>query len=85
MQTKEKIRKFLISDLLQDNDISAISDDDSLIDSGIIDSHGIMTLIAYLEKEFKIKIGPEHLLPENFESLMAISNLVNNLLTDKGK
>jgi acyl carrier protein len=43
------------------------------MDSGIIDSTGVLELIGFLENEFDITIADEELEPENLDS---ISNLV---------
>lgn len=51
---------------------------DSLIDSGIIDSLGIMKLVQFLGKELKINIGDDELIPENFENLSAIETLIDS-------
>ncbi len=51
---------------------------DSLVETGIIDSVGIMKLVAFLEQRFGKKIGDEELLPENFETVDAIVALLNS-------
>ena len=51
---------------------------DSLVDSGVIDSVGIMKLVSFIEKELHVKIGDEDLLPENFETLSDIVKLVES-------
>ncbi len=48
-------------------------DGDSLIEHGIIDSTGVLELIAFLEKEFGVTVSDDELLPENLDS---IENLV---------
>lgn len=83
MNTKEKVKYFLIKELLHEDDLSKISDTDSLIESGFIDSHAIMSLIAFIEDEFKIRIEPQELLPENFENINAISSLIERILDKK--
>ena len=51
-------------------------DSTSLISSGILDSLDIMNLIMELEGAFEIEIDPEDVLSENFESVDAITALV---------
>ena len=51
-------------------------DSTSLVSSGILDSLDIMSLIMDLEREFEIEIDPEDVLSENFESVDAITALV---------
>lgn len=53
-----------------------ISSDESLLDSGILDSASILELVAFLESRFGIVIPDEELLPQNFETIDAIVELV---------
>lgn len=47
-----------------------------LLQSGLIDSLGMVDLVAYLEKSFAIAVDDEDMVPENFETLAAISAFV---------
>lgn len=51
--------------------------EESLIETGIIDSLAIVKIITFLEIEFRIKINDEDILPENFESVIAMSDFIN--------
>lgn len=51
-------------------------DDDSFLDNGILDSTGVLQLVAFLEEHFQITVDDEELLPENFDS---IENVVKYL------
>ncbi|NLM52431.1 MAG: acyl carrier protein [Firmicutes bacterium] len=51
----------------------------NLIDDDILDSFDIITLVGELNDTFKLDIGPQHLLPENFNSVTAIINLIKKL------
>lgn len=54
-----------------------LADNDSLLDKGIIDSTGVLELVAHLEKTFAIKIDNDELLPENLDSIDAIVSFLN--------
>jgi len=56
------------------------SDDDSFLGLGIIDSTGVLELVAFLESQYQIRIGDEELVPENLDS---INNLVRFLETKR--
>lgn len=75
MANKQIIRDFIQSELVQDG-VYSLKDDDNLIETSTIDSLGITKLIVYLEKTFSIKISDEEVLPENFETVDAISVFV---------
>jgi acyl carrier protein len=61
---------------VKDKKQAALGDTDPLIDSGIIDSLGIMKLIGFLEDKMAIQITDEELTPENFSTIESISGLV---------
>jgi acyl carrier protein len=77
--SKEKIRDFLIEKLAKAKKIKHIDDQDNLIENGIIDSLGIMQLVAFLEGTFTVKVKDEDIVPENFESLNVIVSFVERL------
>ena len=67
----QKIKAYILSDFAS-NEILSISEDDDLLGSGIIDSMGIMKLVAFIENEADIKIPPGEIVIENFMNLNAI-------------
>lgn len=68
----EVIITFIKENFIRGRSQAEISPDESLIDSGIIDSTGILELVMFLEEKFSITIEDEELIPENLDS-------VNNL------
>ncbi len=55
------------------------AEEKTLIDDGIIDSLELMELISELEGAFDIEIGMEELVPEHFNSVEAIENMIRRL------
>ena len=53
-----------------------------LIDDGILDSFDIVSIVGDLNDEFEIEISVDELLPENFNSLHAITELVERMMQD---
>ena len=66
-----EIRRFIAEFFLigQEKDFS---DSDSLLEKGILDSTGVLELVAFLEKSYAIKIDNDEILPENLDSVEAI-------------
>ena len=54
----------------------ALDPDADLIAQGVIDSFGLISLIAALEKTFGIEIGEEDVVPEHFQTLARLSAFV---------
>jgi len=46
-----------------------LSNDDSFLDQGIIDSTGVLELVAFLEEKCQIKIQDQELVPDNLDSI----------------
>lgn len=69
---KKNIRAFMLNNFLLDADESALADDASFLDQGIIDSTGILELINWIEDTFSIQISDEEMLPKNFDSINKI-------------
>jgi acyl carrier protein len=82
MNTSDTIRDFIAGEILHGTRTIPLIDQDPLIESGIIDSMGVMTLLVFLEDEFSIQIPSEELMPENFSSISAITILVERQMNN---
>ncbi len=71
MNTIEKVRGFIVENFLFGEE-KGLGDETSFLESGIIDSTGILELVAYLEETYGIKVADEELVPENLDSLANI-------------
>lgn len=68
---KEKIKKFIIENFLFGE--RGLKDDEPLFESGIIDSLGLIKLLAFIEENFNVSIDMGEIMIENF-------NTVNDIL-----
>ena len=73
--TNDEIRKFLQK---KDSRTSTVTDDDSLLTSGIVDSLKMVELLSFIEKTYNITIDDDELSPDNFETINAIVNFLKN-------
>ena len=78
---KQVIREFIEREFLSRKSIKDFDENTSLIESGIVDSLGIMSLVAFLEKEFSIEVSDLDLLPENFDSVNILAQYVQSKLS----
>lgn len=72
------LRAYILDSFLMSEDETALEDGQSLLDSGVIDSTGVLELIQYLEETFGIAVDDEELVPENLDS-------VDNLMAFVGR
>lgn len=76
MQLREQIRGFIIENFLF-GDAEPLSDDAvSLLDNGIVDSVGVMEMVAWLEQDLGLKVEDTELVPENFDSVERLIRFV---------
>ncbi|HQK20703.1 MAG TPA: acyl carrier protein, partial [Polyangiaceae bacterium] len=68
MDTADRVRQF-IKDNFYAASASDLTDDASLLDLGIVDSTGILEVVAFLEDEFQITVDDAEMLPENLDSI----------------
>jgi acyl carrier protein len=67
---KGEVQRFIADNFLF-RDVS-IGDDESLLEASIIDSTGVLELVAFLDERFGITMADEEIVPENLDSVRAI-------------
>jgi acyl carrier protein len=65
---KQSIRTFIETSFLFREGRGGLTDGESLLGAGLIDSTGILELVTYLESEFGIVVLDEEIIPENLDS-----------------
>ena len=68
---KERLARYITSDLLNQGDLT-VADDEDLLGSGLLDSLSVMSLVHFIEQELSIDVPAEDVTIENFVSLAAI-------------
>lgn len=76
-EIKSEIKAYIIENFLFGDTETVIEDDDSFMESGILDSTGILELITFIEERYDIKLDDEELLPENLDSLNNLEAFIN--------
>lgn len=75
METQEQILAFVNETLL--NNRKTVGANDSLLTTNVIDSLGVMRLVAHLETAFDIRISPADVTIENFRTIAHIAAYVD--------
>jgi acyl carrier protein len=71
-----KVRQFIADNILFSRNGYPYSDDTSFLEEGIIDSMGIMELVAFVDDNFGIKVEDEELVPDNFDSVSRVAGYI---------
>jgi acyl carrier protein len=76
----QKLRSFVIENFLFGEE-GKLGNDDSFLESGIIDSTGVLELVRFLEATFSIKVADEELTPDNLDSINKIVSFLQGKLS----
>jgi acyl carrier protein len=72
---KEAVRQFIISNFYVANP-DDLKDETSLLDSGMVDSTGVLEVIAFLESEFGVKVADAEIVPDNLDGVARIAAFI---------
>lgn len=74
--TKSILREFLTEKALPLAKVSSFKDDDSFIESGLLDSTGVLELLQFIEEKFSFRVADDEIVPDNLDSLNKLVNYV---------
>ena len=77
----KRVRAFIEENFLFRADVSDLADTDSLLENGVMDSTGILELVAFLESDFSLQMSDAEIVPDNLDSIAAIAGYVERKLT----
>lgn len=69
MDERTCIREFLRDCFILDGELDTLSDDESFLENGIVDSTGVLELVLFIEETFGINVEDHEVIPANFDSV----------------
>ncbi len=76
VDVEKKIKETVSSFILSSINLSDLSEDDPLFETGIVNSLFAVQLMTFIEKTFQIEVGMDDLDIENFKSINATAAFV---------
>jgi acyl carrier protein len=73
---RNAIREFITTNFYVADD-SSLTDDTSLLESGVVDSTGVLEIISFLEERFSIKVADAEMVPDNLDSIGKIVTFIS--------
>lgn len=73
---EQEVRRFVVENFLFGEDDGSLQLEDSFLDSGVIDSTGVLELVTFLEQQYEIKIDDTELVPDNLDSISRVSSFI---------
>jgi acyl carrier protein len=71
---EEEVRTFVVSNFYVGE--RTLGAEESLLDSGVVDSTGVLELIAFLEASYGFRVEDAEVLPENLDSIARLARFV---------
>ncbi len=73
---QQEIRRFVVENFMFGQDDGGLSDDDSLMDTGVMDSTSLIELILFLEERYRIRVEDDDLTQSNLDSVRDVGRFV---------
>jgi acyl carrier protein len=77
-QIEQELREFVIDTFLFGKEDTKLSNDDSFVEMGVIDSMGIMNLVSFVETRYGVEVANADLVPEVWDSVSRIARFVTS-------
>jgi acyl carrier protein len=78
-----EVRQFVIENFLF-GEADGLSNSESFLDRGIIDSTGVLELVGFIETTYGIAVADEELVPANLDSVLQVASFVERKLRAQG-
>jgi acyl carrier protein len=78
---KQQIIDFITNNFLFDDAQASLNEKESLLETGVIDSTGVLELIAFIEETYGIKVEDEEIIPENLDTILDITHFIKQKLS----
>ena len=72
------VNSFISCELVNRADLLPLKNDTPLVESGVLDSLALLSLLVFLENEFNISVDDYEVVPENFNTIDAICAYVRS-------
>jgi acyl carrier protein len=81
-QLRTELRRYITENFLFGQDDGVLTDEVSFLEKGLIDSTGVLEIVAHLEQTYGVSVKDEELIPLNFDS---VSNLATYVARKTGR
>ena len=79
---QSEVRNFVAENFLFGEDPESLQNDDSFLETGIIDSTGVLELVAFIEDQYHVEVDDDELVPENLDSINRLIDFIDSKLKE---
>ena len=76
VEIQQEVTAFIVENFLFGSEADAPAVSDSFMDTGLIDSTGILEVIGFIEEKYEIEVEDDELVPDNLDSVQNIAKFV---------
>ena len=73
---EQQLRSFIAREILFSGNGYPFADEDSFLESGVVDSMNVMEIVLFAERAFSIPIEDREIVPANFDSIRNLADFV---------
>lgn len=66
---KASVRRYLADNLMLPGGLADLTDDASFLERNLLDSTGVLELVAFIEETYGVKVGDDEIIPDNLDSV----------------
>jgi acyl carrier protein len=81
---RASLRAFLNAPTLPLSRATSFTDDDSFLETGVLDSTGVLEVVGYIEKEFVIRVEADEIIPDNLDSINKLTAFIERKTGGRG-
>lgn len=85
MDETMKIKQFIVEEFMPDVPAEELDSDFDLLTGGVVDSLGLLKVVAWLESEYDIGVDESELGPESFRTVNAIREYIEQQQQQQSK
>lgn len=78
---ESSVRGFIAENLLFSKNGYPHSDETSFLETGVVDSMGVMELVMFIEENFSLTIEDHEVIPDNFDSVSKVGIYIRRKMT----
>jgi acyl carrier protein len=73
---KTRVRQYLADNVMLAGGADQLRDDSSFLERNLLDSTGVLELVAFIEETWGLKVGDDEVIPENLDSIAQVAGYV---------
>ena len=78
MEIKEKLKDYIARNLLFSDNGFKYDDDASFLEEGIVDSIGVLELVAFVDETYGFEVEDHEVTPDNFDSVNKLATYIRS-------